>query len=61
MGILQNARLLSSNETCRCSERIAVFVGVAIQFAPPENPPFTQEFYSYYELETSNRLLLLLS
>ena len=29
MGILQKARLLSSNETCRCSERIAFFVGVS--------------------------------
>ena len=35
MGILQKARLLSSNETCRLSERIAVFVGVSSIYTHP--------------------------
>ena len=28
----------------------------SIHYTPPENPPTTQEFYSYYELETLNSL-----
>ena len=56
MGILQKARLLSINEICRSSQRISVVVPKSIQYAPPENPPFMQEFYGYYKLLTLNSL-----
>ena len=60
MGILQKARLLSSNETCRCSEIIAVFahVFVGVFRTHPLKIHLAHKNFigSYYELETSNRL-----
>ena len=50
MGILQIATLLSVNESCRYSRRIAVIVGVPSK-PPTGNPPSLEEAYIKHKLE----------
>ena len=49
MGILQTATLLSVNESCHYSRRIAIIVGVPSK-PPFENPPSLEEAYIKHKL-----------